>query len=191
MTSDEAFEFLKQEANQELKAVQEQGAAHLGRGNLAEARQALDHAEQVKGMLASLQDLKGRWKLLAVPAAPIQRHPRKRREYVRLEPGRRTPTADFYIPILRVLVEMGGRGPTKQALIRVGEILESRLTADDRLPLLSTPELRWRDTVSWARIDLKEMGYLSVNSPRGIWEITPAGRVYLEKNQGKGLNQGK
>ena len=185
MTSEEAFEFLKQEANQELKAVQEQGASHQDQGNLAEAKKALEHAEQVKGMLASLQELKGHWKLLAVPAALTQRHRAKRGDYIRLEAGHKIPTADYYIPILRVLVEMGGRGHAKQALKRVGEILESRLTAEDRLPLLSTSELRWRNTVSWARIALKEMGYLSANSPRGIWEITPVGRAYLEKNQGK------
>jgi restriction system protein len=192
MTSEEAFAFLKQEANRELQAVQEQGAAQLVHGNLAEARRALDHAEQVKGLLASLEDLKQRWKLLPAPGVvavpPVSpalpsHKPGKRGIYGRLEVGHKNPQADYYIPILRVLVEMGGRGQVEQVLKRVGELVESRLTAEDRLQLPRGGDLRWRNTAQWARFDLKEMGYLSANSPRGVWEITPAGRAYFEQHR--------
>jgi restriction system protein len=32
----------------------------------------------------------------------------------------------------------------------------------------------------WARNKLKDQGLIAANSPRGIWEITDAGRRYLE-----------
>ncbi len=188
MTSDEAFEYLKQEANQELKAVQEQGAAHMNRGNLAEARRALDRAEQIKAMITSLQELKERWKSLVLPVVivpttePAVRH---RRSYGHLSAGQKTPAIEYYVPILRALVEMGGSSKTGKVLDRVGEIMDNRLNAYDRMQLPKAHEIRWRNTIGWVRPDLEGKGYLSANSPRGTWEITPAGRAYLEKNRGK------
>ena len=73
MTSDEAFKFLDQEASQELRIVQEQGAAHMKfQGNSAEARQALERAEQIKAVLASLQELKKCWKPQTLPVMMVQ-----------------------------------------------------------------------------------------------------------------------
>jgi restriction system protein len=188
MTSDEALEFLKQEANQELKTVQEQGAAHMNRGNLVEARSALDRAEQIKAMIASLQELKEQWKSLVLPVVvvpPPEPAVRHRRSYGHLSAGQKTPSPEYYIPILQALVEVGGRGRTGKIMDRVGEIMDNRLNAYDRMQLPKALEIRWRNTIGWVRPDLEGKGYLRANSPHGIWEITPAGRDYLERNQGK------
>jgi restriction system protein len=188
MTSDEAFEFLRQKANQELKIVQEQGAAYLNQGNLPEARRALDRAEQIKAMMTALQELKERWKSLVLPLVVVPSSEpavRRRKSYDRLAPGQKTPQVEFYIPVLQALVELGGSDKTGRVMDRVGEIMGDRLNVYDRAPLLVAHAIRWRDTISWIRSDLEENGYLSANSPHGIWEITPAGRAFLEDNQRK------
>jgi restriction system protein len=188
MTSDEAFELLKQEAIQELKTVQEQGAAHLNQGNLVQARRALERAGQIKEMLASLQALKERWKspvlpVVGVPSSePAVRH---RKSYGHLSAGQKTPQTEYYLPILRALVEMGGSATASKVTDRVGEMMNDRLNAYDRMQLPKVHEIRWRNTISWVKSDLEGKGYLNANSPHGIWEITPAGRAYLEKNQWK------
>jgi restriction system protein len=196
MTSDEAFEFLLHDGNKILKTIQDQGAAQMGQGNLAEARRALEQAEQIKAMVATINNLKNTWKELVLQVMPVNSiqpivikpkpeiHP-GRKNLGRLDIGQKTPLADFYIPILRTLVEMGGRGRVNQVLDRVGKMMEYKLNDYDRMTLKGSHALRWRNTAQWARFDLKEKGYLSANSPNGIWEITPAGRAYLENNQGK------
>jgi restriction system protein len=192
MTSDEAFAFLTQEANQQLKTVQEQGATHLRQGNHVEARRALDRAEQIKKMIASLQELKEHWRspafsVVRLPSPdpdpdPVVHH---RGSFGRLDNGQKTPQTDYYIPILQALVEMRGSGTSENVLKRVEEIMGNRLNAYDHMTLPRGGDIRWRNTAQWARFDLRDKGYLIANSPRGIWEITPAGRTFLEKSPGK------
>jgi hypothetical protein len=160
----------------------------MNRGNLDKARSALDRAEQIKAMITSLQELKERWKSLVLPVVvlptsePAVRH---RKSYGHLSAGQKTPGIEYYVPILRALVEMGGSGRTGRIVDRVGEIMDNRLNAYDHMQLPKAHEIRWRNTIGWVRPDLEGKGYLRANSPRGNWEITPAGRAYLEKNQGK------
>jgi hypothetical protein len=185
MTSDEAFAFLQQEASQGLKTVHEQGAAHMNQGNLAEARQAIDQAEKIIAMLASLQELKECWKSLILPVVVVHSSEpdvRHRTSSGRLSTGQRTPQVEYYIPILRALVEMGGSATAKKVTDRVGEMMGERLNVYDRMQLPVTHLIRWKDAISWLKSELAGKGYLSANSPHGIWEITPEGRAYLEKN---------
>ena len=187
MTSDEAFEFLELEASQELKTIQEQGAAYMNQGNLTEARQALDRAEQINAMLAFLEEIKERWKSLILPVVMVHSSEpdvRHRTSSGRLSAGQKTPQVEFYIPVLRALVEMGGSATAKNVTERVGEMMGERLNAYDRMQLPITHLIRWKDAISWLKSELAGKGYLKGNSPHGIWEITPEGRAYLERNLG-------
>uniref|UniRef100_A0A7C3EZC1 Restriction system protein Mrr-like N-terminal domain-containing protein n=1 Tax=candidate division WOR-3 bacterium TaxID=2052148 RepID=A0A7C3EZC1_UNCW3 len=43
--------------------------------------------------------------------------------------------------------------------------------------MASDPEtIRWRNAAQWARYNMVKQGWLKSNSPRGVWEITEAGR---------------
>ena len=84
------------------------------------------------------------------------------------------------LPLLQALVEMGGRGAAALVVDRVGAALARVLTDFDRQPLHSG-DPRWRNTAHWTRSQLVQRGMLSKTSPRGIWEITPEGRKYLEE----------
>jgi hypothetical protein len=42
--------------------------------------------------------------------------------------------------------------------------------------LVSTGETKAENTIAWARNALKQHGYLSRTSPRGLWELTPEGK---------------
>jgi len=43
--------------------------------------------------------------------------------------------------------------------------------------------IRWRNTARWARQWLVREGLLTSDSPRGVWEITEAGRAHLREHQ--------
>jgi hypothetical protein len=85
------------------------------------------------------------------------------------------PQKEFRLPLLRVLVELGGEA-------RVGEIrshlkprMESRLSEAD-YALVKSGEERWWNATCWERNALKDEGLLSDRSPRGVWTLTEAGR---------------
>lgn len=86
------------------------------------------------------------------------------------------PDDDFEEPLLRVLVELGGAGPTKLVIDQVGKLLADRLSDADRAALTSSKEPRWRNRVQFARLSLIKTGHMIKGSPRGYWEISNLGR---------------
>lgn len=97
----------------------------------------------------------------------------------RASPGSILPEFVYEIPILEELVSRGGSGHATDITDAVGERLADRLTDLDR-ERLDSGEIRWRNRVQFTRLTLKQLGLIASNSPRGIWEITDAGRSYLE-----------
>ncbi|MBN1370421.1 MAG: hypothetical protein JW987_00560 [Anaerolineaceae bacterium] len=187
----QAFETIREAATAELEKTQRAGAAYFTQGDTGRVRETADRVEQIKQMLQMLGDLQSQWrKIMPAPApqpehhpAPApqpEHHPAPARVNIQRTPrGEKTPQDDFYIPILKVLVEMGGRGRTGLVIDRVGELMEGVLNDLDREIMKGRRDILWRNTAAWARNDLKNSGYLSDQSPNGIWEITAEGRSYL------------
>ena len=88
----------------------------------------------------------------------------------RARKGEKTPNEAFYDPIIKVLHDAGGRLATADAVDRVGELMHERLNEIDRQPL-KTGELRWRNTVRFARNDLVTQRKLDNDSDFGFWEL--------------------
>lgn len=92
---------------------------------------------------------------------------------------RQTSQKECVVPILQALEEMGGSGHITVVTDRVGELLSGRLIGRDFEQLTTRNQIRWRNTVGWAREKMKREGLLADDSPWGIWEITEQGRAYL------------
>lgn len=84
--------------------------------------------------------------------------------------GEKTPNEAFYGPLVKVLREAGGELRAQEAVERVGDLMADELNEIDRAPL-KTGELRWKNTVRWARNDLVSEGTLDSDSPHGIWRL--------------------
>jgi len=93
----------------------------------------------------------------------------------------RTDQSAFLMPILEVLKEAGGSAEVKQVMQRLESKMKERLKSVDHEKLKSG-QVRWKNTVQWARNELAADGYLSKDSPRGVWEITEKGRERLKKS---------
>ncbi len=85
----------------------------------------------------------------------------------------------YWPAILESLVELGGRAQREKVVERVGEKLASILTPADRELLKSGLDVRWKNRVAWQRLNMVKQGLLRGASPRGVWEITEAGRKWL------------
>jgi Mrr N-terminal domain len=93
------------------------------------------------------------------------------------------PEADYWRPILQLLDEAGGRARGGEIIDALKPLVWDKLTDADK-DTLSIGEVRWRNRARFARLRMKELGYISDQSPRGIWEITDAGREYLASRRG-------
>jgi restriction system protein len=96
--------------------------------------------------------------------------------------GVKTPQADYVIPILEALVDLGGRGRVAEVLDLVYEKVKEILTPFDHEMLPSGLTERWRNTAQWARNEMVTKGLLRNDSPRGFWEISEKGKNYLKEH---------
>ena len=99
----------------------------------------------------------------------------------RISSDKKVTQAEYRQPILEALAEMGGRGTREEVLQRVGERMEHRLTDEDKQPLPVSPELRWKKSASWERMQMVNEGLLDNGSPRSVWELSEAGWAEARK----------
>ena len=99
----------------------------------------------------------------------------------RAKTGEIMPQAEYTLPILEALIEMGGKGRTRNVLDQVLGIIKDQLKPKDFEKMPSGTDIRWKNRARWERERLKNKGCLRKDSPKGIWEITDEGRRLYEK----------
>ncbi len=99
----------------------------------------------------------------------------------RLKKGLKTPRDKYCLPILKILIDLGGESRTEEVLKRVKKEMTLKDIDFEMLP--SGQSARWENTARWAKFGLRKKGYLDKSSPRGIWRITEKGREYHQKNK--------
>ena len=114
-----------------------------------------------------------------VKAAP----PKAKRRRGRARTTLRTPDKAYFIPILKVLDEMGGSATTKELRPRLEKIMKPILNEADYAPSSSNPQHPvWWDRARWARLELARSGLVKKDSPQGVWEISRKGKIYLKEH---------
>jgi len=177
MTSEQAFKALRKQVNEEIEAVRNANQELMRTNHFTEARKLAEKGEKLSLLKEEVNSLNRKWRryfpqeetLPGIDAA------------MTITRGMRTPENAFYIPILKVLVEMNGRGTTSEVVDRVGQMMSGILNEFDN-GLLQDGNIRWRNTTLWAKNNLKNKGFVT-SRERGFWEITQEGREYL-KSQG-------
>jgi hypothetical protein len=110
--------------------------------------------------------------------SPGKRTIRPRSTRVRAAAGTLLPEDQYELPLLRALVEAGGRAPYREIVDSVGiELKDSLLPAD--FETLNSGTVRWQSRLQFVRLRLIERGLLAKDMPRGVWGITDAGREVL------------
>lgn len=97
--------------------------------------------------------------------------------------GELLPEGEYWLPILQILSESGGRAQGSKVIDTLEGRIAGRLKPRDR-DVLKMGEVRWRNRARFARLRMKELGLVSSQSPRGIWEITEKGERFLEEEGG-------
>ncbi|ANE41192.1 hypothetical protein JM64_03730 [Fervidobacterium ngatamarikiense] len=195
-----AFEILEEEIDIAINDLSERIAELSKQQEFEKAKALIEVGQKVKEYKEKVIALKKKWQEIfereeirnetfetstqknddeLINSESVQRVIKKAKE--RLKKGMRTPKEEYVIPILESLIELGGKGEIGQVLKRVYEKMKVKLTWYDMQKLPSSGEIRWENAAQWVRFDLVRQGFLSDNSPRGIWEITEKGREYYNR----------
>lgn len=179
-----AFEILLEEVESVVGELNEEGAEAFRRGDYDAAREIANRVQEVTAFRERVKEMQREWeRLLGGFSGNIKKRGKKQLLAQRLHRGLRTPEDAYRRPILEALVELGGSALIDKVLELVYEKMKDRLNEYDLQPLPSSPkQSRWRNTAQWCRKTMVSEGLLKPDSPRGVWEITDAGREQvLEK----------
>lgn len=174
---DQAFKEFLAELHEILADAQEAIKNKTDEGDFQSLHELADEADQIKRLIQAVVRMQRSWTSSAAPQTPPTAP--KSRAKARTS-NDRTPQSAFIKPLLEALVALGGRGTVSEVTDKVHELLGEQLKPRDQ-ERVSSNEERWRNIVKWVRLRLKERGYLRSDSPKGVWEITDAGREYLEQ----------
>jgi restriction system protein len=178
-----AFEILLEEVEAEIDFVNGVGAKGFEARDYERAKEALEQAATLTAFREKVAALIREWNGLAAKQAQYETAKTTRRDFGRLGRGLRTREEAYFGPILGTLVEMGGRAKMGDVLPVVGKRMKDMLKKVDFQPLASDEDMpRWRNTAQWARNTMVKDGLLKADSPRGIWEVSDAGRKWLDKS---------
>jgi restriction system protein len=175
-----AFDMLLEELDAIIPELNQKGAHLMEEKKYSKARDIITKAESVITFQEKVRALRDEWLNLEVPATrkkAKKKKPVKRKVTKLLKQGLRTPNDAFHLPILKALVQLGGSGQVQDVLKAVEEMMADQLNKYDYQSIPSNPKIiRWENNAQWARVKLIEQGFMASDSPRGIWEITDAGR---------------
>lgn len=97
-------------------------------------------------------------------------------------PREQTLYTEFDRPLLESLAALpGGKGSAEDVLRSMKSKMAPIFKPKD-FDVVSSGEERWRNTARWRRNALVKLGFLRTDSPRGIWEISEAGRAWLKRS---------
>jgi Mrr N-terminal domain len=157
------------------------------RGEYASQLQVAEH--QVKDLQARISDWRGKIAAIDTLTGGPETDCDDEEEIAEpqeesFEDGVFTPVHAYWRPILQVLVDMGGRGKRLKVVDAVGKVMEGVLTKADYGKLPKSGWTRWRNRVIWQASNMRQpdQGLIKGDSPRGIWEISDAGRKWLDHN---------
>ncbi|MBI4594810.1 MAG: winged helix-turn-helix domain-containing protein [Candidatus Tectomicrobia bacterium] len=86
---------------------------------------------------------------------------------------------DFEIPLLKVLVKLGGKGSPGDVYLEVERTMGLNATDfPEEYGKYKSGAIKWKNKPAWAREYLKRKGQLD-GSERGIWKITEIGKEQL------------
>lgn len=106
----------------------------------------------------------------------------------RAQTGELLPMAEYELPLLRALSQLGGSGPRWKVKDAVESMLADRLREADRQRLQNGEE-RWSNRLGFARLRAVERGHIRSDSQRGIWELAEAGIERLGQLEGEADRQ--
>ena len=174
-----AFEILMEEIELVIDSLKKEGANALQRSEYDKAKTIIENATALENFRNKVKQLQNEWRSRF--SSISVRRTKKRKITSKLKRGLRTPEEDFRIPILKALIELGGKDSMANVLQLVEKQMKDKLNKYDYQILPSSNTMRWKNTAQWCRNTLVQEGLLKNDSPKGTWEISEKGIKYLQQ----------
>lgn len=193
-----AFENLLHEGEKLLTEFRRSGSDAFRRGEHEYVDWANQHCRALSDTLSRLREIRENFDRISRGEMSYRQEtlpqPESRRvqETSRRRKGNLLPQSAYETPILVSLLEFGGRATTDAVQQSLWKRMKEQLGPEDMKPRASNPsEITWWNNAKWARNRLREQGFIAEGSPRGIWELTPAGREEARRRQEELLRQAR
>ena len=159
---DRAFQNLLRSTKNALKGLNQTAGKSMAKGDYASAESLAQKGREIDAFRADVEALRTRWKQLGgVGPSSGDRRPKTR-------------LWEYYQPILKALVELGGEASKDQIQEAVERIMKADFKPGDG-DLLGRAEKRWQVMIRRSRRRLVAEGWLEPGSAK-MWRITSAGR---------------
>ena len=145
-------------------------------GEYDAAQQAANQAKAIEPIIEAADQIAKQWEAIKAPQDVLEIKKTKPKDLGSRE-------VDFVIPILQVLEDEGGKGPTNEILDKVKLILKDKLKANDYELLDDSQTIRWRESAQSSIEVMIKRGLLHSKSPNDELRITPQGRLYFFEQQ--------
>lgn len=178
-----AFEILLDEIENELELIDRVAADALRAKRYAFARTIVDRGQRLRRFHDDVVTLQRTWcetvATRGIDLGAVQGLAGLRNDLGAVATGTRTPQAAFFVPILKALATMDGKGTIDEVLDRVETLMSDELTEVDRQQLPAGTRLRWRNTARWMGTQMIREGRLRPDTPWDVWEIADEGYEIL------------
>jgi hypothetical protein len=166
---DRALVLVRAETTRALKELNATASQAMAKGEYAPAAELAAKGREIQQFQAEVEVLRKRWRELRGSGGTGPKESA-------------TPLWGYYQPILKALVQAGGKGNRKDLEQRVVLLLGSEMLPADHEPRRGGHE-RWQLMVSLARKHLAAEGWIEKRQGP-IWRITEAGRRAAESPTG-------
>ena len=144
------------------------------------AKQAANQAKAIEPILEAADQIAKQWEAVQPPGDILEIEKTKPKAKAKEQ---ESTEVDFVIPILQVLEDEGGKGPTNEILDKVKLIIKDQLKAADYELLDDSKTIRWRESAQTSIKGMVKRGLLHSKAPNGTLRITPQGRLYFFEQQ--------
>jgi len=175
-----AVENLKDALKAAVDVKKSAGIQAFEAGEYDIAKQAANQAKAIEPILEAADQIAKQWEAIQVPGEILEIKKTKPKAKAK---DQESTEVDFVIPILQVLEDEGGKGPTNEILDKVKLIIKDQLKAADYELLDDSKTIRWRESAQTSIKGMVKRGLLHSKAPKDTLRITPQGRLFFFEQQ--------
>jgi hypothetical protein len=177
MSVSKAFNELSSALQTELEQTKSAGTRAFEASEFEAAQRAADQGVQVRAIIEAVADLAARWEGLDAGGSAAE-------EPWEVPVSSNGHEDELIFPILYVLDQVGGNALADEALDRVEQLLQERLTAEEFGTLSEAWGGPLRGMMESLEKQMVRRGLIHIKGKPGNWNLTPQGRMTLMEQQG-------
>lgn len=184
MDVNEALQALDDAVRSSLEGAKTQGAKAFEAGQFEVAKRAADEGKTIEAFVEEVARIKRRWENLQNVSQDsnlsIEKPVHQGSNHRSNEP---TNPEALIQPILGILEDMGGTAQRDDVIERLEQaLLEEQRSSQSEGAKMGLPP-GWEEIIITAQKIMAKRGLLNARPQRGIWQITPQGRLLLFEKQ--------